>query len=718
MNNKSYLQLERKYKNRVDGTNIGKELIAPCLAGEPSLYRRGTAYFSSTSLKSYASVIERLLDKKVKFEILCSPVIQDKALLEILKNNSNEIKREEAFRQLSETIVLDAVGFSQNPTSVSHRTKVLSYMIASGQLEIRFAIPRNMEKAETGFNNDDLYHVKNGYFTFKDGNDVAFDGSFNESENGHVKNYEKTQVFRSYENSDIERLQDTIEDIDDDWNGRTQALKIHPLSDDILKKIKLIASKLPPGFQPDPPKPKPPQKKLPTPWDHQLEALDNWKNNNYKGILALATGSGKTITAIHATHKMSQQLISGDKKSLCVLISVPYVVLADQWVSELGKYNINPIKCYGSSRNWHTKLSSKVFSFNLHSEEFLVMVVVNATLRATKFQNLLHKIKINDSKKMLVITDECHHHANKQLVETKLPKAQYIMGLSATPWNKNDSDSERILTSYYGKIVAKYDLDDALRDGVLCPYYYHIHEVAMNNEEEEVYLKLTSTITSLYQQLENSGLGPEEKKILEFTIYKRARHLDAIEDKFEVLRNILSTKEPEPFKLFYCGSGFQSDDNDEEGQQSETERLRNIDRITKILKPKGWKVAQFTSEESQSTRLDTLELFKNRHIHAIAAIKVLDEGFDIPKCNEAYITASSSSERQWVQRRGRILRIAKHKDSATVHDFVITQTSDTELFQPLITKELERVEAFQKSCSNKLQNETQIAKIKQKYHLI
>jgi len=126
LNNKSYLNLERKYKNKLAGTNIGRELIAPCLAGEPTLYRRGTAYFSSSSLKSYASVIEKLIEKEVKFEILCSPVIQDKALVAILENNSSEKKRLEALLKLSETILLDAAGFSQDPSSLSHRAKVLS----------------------------------------------------------------------------------------------------------------------------------------------------------------------------------------------------------------------------------------------------------------------------------------------------------------------------------------------------------------------------------------------------------------------------------------------------------------------------------------------------------------------------------------------------------------------------------------------------------------
>ena len=714
MNNKSYLNLQRKYKNKIAGTNIGKELIAPCLAGEPVLYRRGTAFFSSSSLKSYASVMERLIKTKVKFEILCSPVVQDQKLIDILENNSSEEKKQALLLKLSEDILLDAAEFAKNPLSHSHRSKVLSFMIASGQLEIKFAIPKVIEDVVTGFNHEDLYHVKNGYFNFKDGNTVAFDGSFNESENGHVKNYESTQVFRSYIDRDSERLQDTIEDIDDEWNGLSEALNIYPLSDKILDKIKKIASKLPPEFDPDPdPDPDP----LPEPWDHQLEALKNWKKNGYKGILALATGSGKTITSIHGVHKISEQLINNENKSLCVVISVPYVVLADQWVDELAKYSISPIKCYGSSQSWFSNLSSKVGNFNLFTGKQLAIVVVNATLRGSKFQTLLNKIKINDSKKLFMITDECHHHANKKLVETKLPKAQYIMGLSATPWEKNDKDAERILTSYYGKIVAKYDLDDALRDKVLCPYDYHIHEVSMNSAEEEIYLKLTSTINSMYRQNEKKSLTPKEKKILEFTIFKRSRHLDAIEDKFSVLKEILATKKPDSFKLFYCGSGYQADDEDEDNIEM-IDRNRNIDRITELLEENKWKVSQFTSQESHSTRVAILDLFKNKHIHAIAAIKVLDEGFDIPSCNEAFITASSSSERQWVQRRGRILRNADNKTSATVHDFVITKTSDAKAFQPLVYKELERVAAFHKSCNNKVQIDSQISRIRKRYNIM
>ena len=251
MAHKSYLNLKRKYKNKRSGINIGRELIAPCFAGEPKLYRRGTAYFSSSSLKSYASVIGKLIEKKVTFQILCSPVVQDRKLIEILESNSTKEKKQAVLLKLSEDILLHAAGFEENPDNVHYRSEVLSYMIASGQLEIKFAIPKALEKVITEVEYEDLYHVKNGYFIFNDGVEIAFDGSFNESEGGHSKNYERTLVFRSYKDGDLERLQDTMEEIDEEWEEKSDELKIYPLGDEILEKIKKIAPKEKP-IKPDP----------------------------------------------------------------------------------------------------------------------------------------------------------------------------------------------------------------------------------------------------------------------------------------------------------------------------------------------------------------------------------------------------------------------------------------------------------------------------------
>ena len=172
-----------------------------------------------------------------------------------------------------------------------------------------------------------------------------------------------------------------------------------------------------------------------------------------------------------------------------------------------------------------------------------------------------------------------------------------------------------------------------------------------------------------------------------------------VEDKFIILDRLLKYKQPSPYKLFYCGSGYQIGDVDE--KITDKEVLKTIDKITTILHQNNWKVSKFTSQETHKQRVVILDTFKKGQIDAIAAIKVLDEGFDIPMCDEAYITASSTNERQWVQRRGRILRKSKGKEIAIIHDFVITGVSNSNAFNGLVSNELKRVENFYSSCSNK-----------------
>jgi superfamily II DNA/RNA helicase len=238
----------------------------------------------------------------------------------------------------------------------------------------------------------------------------------------------------------------------------------------------------------------------------------------------------------------------------------------------------------------------------------------------------------------------------------------------------------------------------------------------MSENEEVEYLRLTKIISPLAAQKYSTGLSSEQQSILDNTIFARARMLDGIEDKFNVLDQILKSRKPSPYKLFYCGSGSQFGDKDDSDEG--TDGLLNIERITKILSKNDWHVSQFTHKTSPSERKTIIKTFKDKSIHAIAAIKVLDEGFDVPMCDEAFITASSNSERQWVQRRGRILRTSDNKESAVVHDFVITKTSDTDKFQKLVRNEMNRVESFFSSCSNQEDIKDQIEKIKQNYAII
>jgi len=669
--------------------NVAEEFYIPVLK-EAVKHDIAVGYFTTHGLLMILQGIEGLVKNNGRMRILIGDPLTPEEYDALDDNEYTNNKFDEIWCEI----------FNGDFSEIEqYRLKIFSWLCNKGYLEIKYA-------SRAG----GMYHKKIGLLEDENGDQVVFNGSMNLTRRALVSNEynpngnsEEFSVYPSWVNGFYNWGKPKIEDFEKVWNGNEPNTRVVNLPSEAYQNIKKHYQ------DPDLPRPptNPPESELP--YDlraPQEKALRKWQDNNCKGILALATGSGKTITAIHAAVEASK------KETLCVIISVPYIVLAEQWLEVLGKYGVEPYECFGNSNKWYPNLSSAIGRFNLGIKKFLPIIVVNATLNGKKFQTQLKKIENSNHGKIFMISDECHHHANENTIK-KLPKAKYILGLSATPWNKGDDESRATLKSYYDDIVYKYTLDMALKDGWLCPYSYQIHEVEMNEVEEEEYLRLTRLISSLYKQKTEGTLSSKDRSILDNTIFKRARLLDGIEDKFNVLDKILKSKKPSPYKLFYCGSGFQASYEDE--SEVEKDSIRIIDRIISILAERDWNVSKFTSEESHYDRRNVLQTFKDKQINAIAAIKVLDEGFDVPMCDEAYFTASSSSERQWVQRRGRILRKSDNKKSAIVHDFVITKTSSTDDFKDLISKEMARVDAFFKSCSNQDDIKNQIKTIKNTY---
>ncbi len=698
----SFNQEKIRLNYSTDKHNVLKDFYIPALKTAKS-YDRAVGFFTSKALLYILQGLDGLMKNEGKMRLVIGKALTDEEYESISDTNSNLYKN--LNDKWDEILQEDLAGLEK------YRLEVFSWMVKSGFLEIKFAFRRK-----------GLYHKKIGIIRDENNNCIVFDGSINETEAALISNFdnpngnsERFSVYPSWKSSFNDYGEYEIEEFEDVWNDSERYTKTIELPSDQYKKIeKFYNEDYKPSsgleseradifdeFMQN-------NNEKTTPFDlrvHQKDALRHWKDNGYKGIFALATGAGKTITAIHAIEIISKEI------SLTTVIAVPYQVLADQWCDVLNLYDISPIKCYRSSARWHRDLIRKVDNFNLGGMlDKMVIVVVNATLRTEKFQEQLHKLR---KEKLFFISDECHHHAN-QLIVNNLPDARFIMGLSATPWSKEDQNSKNILQSYYGDIVARYTLDDALNDGILCKYEYYIHEVFMSEEEEEVYQDLSGQIEKLYARKMNNGLSRQEEDILKYIILKRARQLDSIENKFIKLEEILANKKPSPYKLFYCGSGGSTTEVIDDTEDS-NKAIRSIDRITEILYRKEWKVSRFTSLESQSERNSILKTFKQEEIHAIAAIKVLDEGFDIPMCNEAYITASSRNERQFIQRRGRVLRVSPGKDKAIIHDFVITPNSINGPFKKLAENELKRVVEFTRPSINAQDLKGQIKSIIVKY---
>ena len=686
-------QLKRRYKNGPD--NIGKDLVAPCLRSS-TLYRRGTGFFSSGALVAYAEVMDHLIGAHTKIQIICSPVVHDQELLRALNNNLTVEQRKTTIQTLADRIVLEAIGYQMDSNRRDYKKHLLAYLIAKEILEIRFAVPLNFGKInfdqESSLTNN-LYHVKTGYFKLSDGSVVAFDGSFNESDAGHQHHVDQTQVWRSWVDNDVERLQDTVEDIDSDWNGTNKYIQVFKMSAEALKLVQESA----PGQRP---KPTIASKITATPEDliklgiknnqlreYQEEALSKWREAGYHGILAMATGTGKTRTAIEAIMRFRKERNRG-----LVIVTVPYLPLATQWIDELSKNNVSVIKVFESRESWESRVQNLISSHIAGGHSSIVtmpvLVCVNKSFKNQPFQQQLNRLQGKNGERLLIV-DECHHF-NKPKQLSKLPTTfQCRLGLSATPY---ESDEPKLLEKYFGEIVYEFSLNKAISEEFLCPYYYNPILIEFTENEAHLFIETTRKI----QRENNLESNSEEDEIAsDVGIYGELdRILETVIGKLSKLESVLSKIESKKFTLFYCGEGYIRFDDGE--------KLRQVDSLTRLLDKLHWRVGRITSEERPSDRQITFDNLLQENIDAIASIRVLDEGIDIPNCRQAFILASQRSERQGIQRRGRILRKSPGKSFASLYDFIIVgpKLSNLEL-DKLYNRELKRARLFASDAINK-----------------
>ena len=487
----TYRNLEDIYQNDERNLNIGNELMASCLS-ECIHYRRGTAYFSSSSLKTYASFLGEIIKNNVKIDILCSPVIQDQKLREILDNNSTKEKMHAEYLKVAEDILLSAAGFSDDPDNIEYRSKILSYLIASGQLEIKFAIPNGYEKAvKNGSDYESLYHVKNGYFDFPNGDKVAFDGSFNESLSGHLTNRERTNVFRSWHPEDIGRLERTVKDIDSDWNEESSDLDIYPLGEEILSKIKNLAPEKKPFSGVDNQDEEEENNNNWGLWGHQKEAIDVFIEKRF-GILEMATGTGKTTTSLEIIKRLyeSDQIDS-------VIISTFGTTLLEQWAKEVQIWK----KQYSrsdSNRSIGNLYIFKEFDKNSEMSNYLNIIkdsVLIVSRNPKKLKRLLVNRRIEQQRqKILIIHDEVHGFGSKELV-SNLQGAhkgiKYRLGLSATPDRDYDENGSKFITNEIGQVIYQYPIESAIKDGILCEFKYHTIDFKYTKGDKENIKKYT-----------------------------------------------------------------------------------------------------------------------------------------------------------------------------------------------------------------------------------
>ena len=428
---------------------------------------------------------------------------------------------------------------------------------------------------------------------------------------------------------------------------------------------------------------------------YQRAAIRSWLQNEGRGILRMATGTGKTITALLTASRVAEEI--GDR--LLLVVAVPYQHLVTQWTEELEAFGATPVKGYQSRRNWQPRMERELLEFNSGLRDVCTLVTTHRTLSMESTRQTLRRAV----GRSMLVADEVHHLGANQSQNALMDTFTYRLGLSATPQRWYDEDGTEVLQSYFGGTVYEYGLESAIESGALCEYYYVPHIVELQDEEMEQYMMLTTRIGRLIARQGNGNeFELEDNEPLQQTLFKRARLIGTARAKLDLLVDLFDREANPKHSLVYCSDGSTGPDG---------EGARHIDAATSRLRSDcSLRVEQFTAREDQSERETLLAEFEAGDIDVLTAIRCLDEGVDVPATKTAYILASTSNPRQYIQRRGRILRPHEDKDYAVIHDFItIPDTSRHpkvlsddryEAECTLIRKELERVTTFANAARN------------------
>ena len=440
--------------------------------------------------------------------------------------------------------------------------------------------------------------------------------------------------------------------------------------------------------------------------DYQKEAITTWfKKARGRGIFEMATGTGKTITALATCSTLFKHL-----DSLAVVIVCPYQHLVTQWEQECRLFNISPILAFQSRKTWEDPLNAKITSFNMGAISFFCVITTNDTFSSSTMQASLEKINGH----AMIIADEAHHLGAAYLRECLPKNFEFRLGLSATPQRWYDEEGTDKLHSYFENgVIYRFGLQQAIGT-YLTEYYYYPHLVTLTDDENEAYIDLSKQIAQRFTFNEDYEISADNalKKLL----IQRARLLNSAANKLVKLKEIMLDKTGSKYNLFYCGD-------------SKVEGERQIDHVVSILgNDLGMRVHPFTAQEKQKERKDLLRQFENGFLQGLVAIRCLDEGVDVPATQNAYILASSTNPREFIQRRGRILRKHPGKEFSYIHDFIVVPSDlqeltklDTQIFnieRKMMARELKRFREFAELALNGPQASLQVLDIAKMYNLL
>lgn len=621
------LEIKKSYISCGD-ENIAKSFLVPALK-HTKLYQRSVGFFSSSVFEPILDGVVSLARNGGKIQLIASPHLNEDDIQAIsLGYEKREAIIQNAFSRdfISELEELDEI-----------RLQVLVDLIAQGTLDIRIAITDTVG----------IYHDKLGILEDFNGNVVVFYGSANSSASGYQKNYEKIRTVKSWVESDAESIDDEKAEFQSLWEGTNPFVKVYPYKEIAKKNLLTVIENKRSGAG----------EKSNAPIqlrDYQKEAIAAWVDNDYHGFYVMATGTGKTWAAIFS----AKELI--DKHPAMVVICAPYKHLVRQWADDVVKTFPDAKMIMVSSENpqWEQQINHEVIRKKYSPKNQIIIISTIASFKMDRFMAALRKSK--DDK--LLIVDEAHRFTDRP--EELKKDFKYMLGLSATPFSGTSAQKGMELMEFFGGQVFNLPIEVALERGFLVPYYYHPIFVYATDDEEGKFRYHTQRILSCFKN--NRCINPD---LLVKSLRNRLRVISMAEAKQTQIDEIINQISEKDHFVVYCGDGRLFDNNS-------GEELRHIQSVKRVLTAHGFKSSQFTATENMAVRMELVDAFNKGEISAMAAIRCLDEGINIPSIKSALILSSNDDYREFVQRRGRILRKYANKDHANIYDVVVLPSHD------------------------------------------
>lgn len=633
----NYRDIPLKISYKSLGEESFTQILNPLLSCT-KVYKRSVGFFSSTALNFISDGLLEMARNGGKIFIATSPQLSDEDIYAIQSGYADRDSLEQKF--------IDDV---QNTLKLisDDNARMLYMLVKEKILDVKIVIRAN-----------GIYHDKLAILEDYDGNIIACVGSNNETGAGYNTNYEKTRIYKSWTDTEG-RILDETEEFESIWNNENSELIVYDFLNAFEKELldrvenkgvyRKEASKY-------------------TMRQYQIEARDKWNDNGHNGFFVMATGTGKTITALYSI----QDFVRSNK--IFTVIAVPYKHLATQWADDVKAFfpEATVQIIHGEIPDGETK----IFASYLQTKQQYKPIIVITTIRSfflDRYVKLYDRIEFDK----LLIVDEAHNFANK-IDDDLSAKYPYKLGLSATPVFGSDEEKTAALLDWFGGQIVDLPIEKALGK-YLVNYEYHPIFVNATEEDEYKFAKATKLMIS--------GMDPTFTHIIDeekFTLgYRgRLRAISMAEEKHERIAEIFSQIEDKDHTIIYCSDGKLWYEGTK--KQNELNEIRHLEYVLKLINNSGLpvkgKASKFTASEAVDERMQLIDSFNKGYIEYLVAIRCLDEGINIPSIRSALILSSNDNYREFVQRRGRILRLYEGKTVANIYDVIVLPSVGSDSF--------------------------------------